>query len=358
MNAMARDLRLFSLSGAVLTAAGLLPGALRAQPMPAQMRAVLAQEYQFPASELDRAEQGQAVARMVPTASGDDVRMAGVIRILVSSDDFVRAYRQIETFEVSKEVRQTGRFSSPPVEADIAGYHLADFTKSELEACRPGRCSYKLPAWLMKDLHAKIDWAAPDAEVRAKALIRQHWIAYVRRYQEQGDPALAVYFDTPAPYSLAEGLRSVISASKGLWSHLPDLAAYVEGYPQHKPAGTDDFFYWQDAAFGLKHVLRTQHVVIQKLPNPGDAHYAIVSKMLFATHYFRAALEFKYVYPVRTAAGQPAIYLMACQRSYVDGMTGLRGAILRKIAESRSPASMAANLDLGRKQLERARRTQ
>lgn len=329
-------------------------GAVCAQPMPAQMRAVLEREYQFPSSELDKVERGEAVARMVQTQRPDDVRMAGVIRIQVSSEEFIRAYRQIETFEVSKEVRHTGRFSSPPSEADIANFNSTDFTKKELQACRPGRCSYKLPAWLMADLQAKVDWNAPDAEARAKALIKHHWIAYVKRYQQQGDSALAVYYDTPAPYSLADGLRAVLSASRGLWSQLPDLATYVESYPRNKPAGVDDFFYWQEAAFGLKHVLRTQHVIIQKLPNPGDPHYAIVSKMLFATHYFRAAFEFKYVYPVRTASGQQAIYLMACQRSFVDGMTGLRGAILRKVAESRSPASMQENLEQGRTQLERA----
>ncbi|HEY3441942.1 MAG TPA: hypothetical protein VGK29_14360 [Paludibaculum sp.] len=322
------------------------------------MRAVMESEYQFPSSELDKVERGEAVARMAPTHSPDDVRMAGVIRIQVSSDEFMRAYRHIETFEVSKEVLHAGRFSSPPSEADIEGFNSTDFTKRELQACRPGHCSYKLPAWLMEDLQAKINWDAPDAEARAKALIKQHWIAYVKRYQQQGDSALAVYYDTPAPYSLAEGLRAVLSASRGLWSQLPDLATYVESYPRHKPAGVDDFFYWQEAAFGLKRVLRTQHVIIQKLPNAGDPHYAIVSKMLFATHYFRAAFEFKYIYPVRTASGQQAIYLMACQRSFVDGMTGIRGAILRKIAESRSPASMKENLELGRTQLERAHRAQ
>ena len=343
---------------AVIVFLSLCTGAAHAQPMPAQMRAVLENEYQFPSSELDQVERGEAVARMAPGRSSDDVRMAGVIRIQVSSDEFMRAYRQIETFEVSKEVRHTGRFSSPPSEADIAHFNSTDFTKRELQACRPGRCAYKLPAWLMEDLHAKINWDAPDAEMQAKALIKMHWIAYVKRYQQQGDSALAVYYDTPAPYSLADGLRAVLSASRGLWSQLPDLATYVESYPRHKPAGVDDFFYWQEAAFGLKHVLRTQHVIIQKLPNPGDAHYAIVSKMLFATHYFRAAFEFKYVYPVRTASGRQAIYLMACQRSFVDGMTGIRGAILRKIAESRSPASMKENLELGRTQLERARHGQ
>ena len=41
-------------------------------------------------------------------------------------------------------------------------------------------------------------------------------------------------------------------------------------------------------------------MLIQKLALPGDPHYAIISKMLFASHYFRAAIELQYLYPVRT----------------------------------------------------------
>ena len=74
--------------------------------------------------------------------------------------------------------------------------------------------------------------------------------------------------------------------------------------------------------------------------------------MLFATHYFRAAIEFYYVYPVRSETGQPAVYFVAAQRSYVDGLTGVKGAILRRIAQSRSPDSLAAHLNLAKQQLE------
>jgi hypothetical protein len=75
--------------------------------------------------------------------------------------------------------------------------------------------------------------------------------------------------------------------------------------------------------------------------------------MLFATHYFRAAIEFNYVYPVKTSTGEPAVYFIAAQRSYVDGMTGAKGAILHKIAQGRSPASLASNLELAKQNLER-----
>jgi len=320
------------------------------------MRDALASEFQFSSSDLSKAEAGKAVAKIVPTGKPDDVRMAGVVLVHVSSADFIRALRAIEHFASGNEVRQTGRFSSPPKEEDFAGYHLPILNKAELFACRPGNCAYKMPAQAMEDLRMKVDWTSPDANARAEVMVHKLIIQYLLDYQKRGDAALAIYDDARAPYSVADGLHSLIGGEARLWSRFPDLLHYAESYPKDKPAGTDDFFYWQEAAFGLKHVVRLQHVLIKKVPMASqEPHYAIISKMLFATHYFRAAMEFDYVYPVRSEAGEPALYFVAAQRSYIDGLTGVQGAILRRIAESRSPASLAANLDLARQQLERER---
>jgi hypothetical protein len=321
--------------------------------MPAEMRDALVAEFQFSPSDLAKAQTGKAIAKMVSTGQPDDVRMAGVVLVHVSSADFIHAFRDIEHFAAGKEVRATGRFSSPPAESDFKGYHLPDLSRAELFACRPGSCSYKMPAQAMEDLRTKVDWNAPDANTQAETLIHHLLVARLLDYQRRGDPALAVYYDSRAPYSVAEGLHSLIGSETRLWTRFPNLLRYAEGYPNDKPSDADDFFYWQEAAFGLKHVVRLQHVIIQKLPKVSDEpHYAIISKMLFATHYFRAAIEFDYIYPVRTDAGKPAVYFVAAQRSYVDGLTGAKGAILRRVAESRSPASLAANLNLAKQQLE------
>ncbi len=326
-----------------------------AQSMPPEMRDALVSEFRLSPSDLAKVESGKAFSKIVPTGKPDDVRMVGVVLVHVSSETFINAFRDIEHFEIGKEVQRTGRFNSPPTEADFGGYHLPDLSKTDLFECHPGSCAYKMPAEAMESLRTKIDWTAPDANARAEALIHKLLIAHMLDYQRRGDPALAVYYDTPAPYSVAEGLHSLIGGEVGLWNRFPSLLRYAERYPQDKPADTDDFFYWQEAAFGLKHLLRLQHVMIQKVPSASAAHYAIISKMLFATHYFRAAIEFNYIYPVRSDAGEPAVYFVAAQRSYVDGLTGTKGAILRRIAESRSPASLAANLDLARQQLDRKR---
>ncbi len=322
------------------------------QSIPALFRDGLQAEFRFTDADFAKVEAGEAVARMVPTGRPDDVRMAGIVQIRTTPEAYIAAVRDIEHFQMSKEVILVHRFSSPAVESDLAEFPLPDFTKAELLACRPGHCAIKMPAEEMEILRNRIDWNAPDATERAGALVRQRIVLYINRYLREGDPALAVYYDTPAPYSVAEGLRSLIGSEMRIAQAMPALIRFASDFPAHRPPGTEDFLYWQEAAFGLKHVLRTQHVLIQKLP---EGHYAIISKMLFATHYFRAAVEYSYIYPVRMPSGEPAIYLATSQRSYVDGMTGVKGAIIRRIAESRSPATLANNLRLAKEFLENRR---
>jgi hypothetical protein len=329
----------------------LLPAVALCQALPADVREGFQAEFQFSPEDFAKVESGRAVARMIPTGRPDDVRMAGIVLIKTSSERFIKAFNDIEQFEASPEVVQTHRFSSPPAASDLTDYH-ADFKKPDVLACHPGHCSYKLPVEAMTNLQKDIDWDAPDANAKADEFVRQRFAAYINNYRLNGDRALAVYYDTPQPYSLAEGLHSLIGSESQIADVIPALLRFASDYPANRPPNTEDFFYWQEAAFGLKHVLRAQHVIEQKLPVPGDPHYASVSKMLFASHYFRAAIEFMYAYPVRTPSGEPAIYLISAQRSYIDGMTGVKGAFIRKIAQGRSPAKLAENLELAKQRLE------
>ena len=326
--------------------------AAHSQSIPTDLRKVLTGEFVFSENELRKVESGQPVGKLLTSASPDDLRLIGAVLIEVDSPTFIRAYKDIVHFEVGKEVRRAGKFSEPPALADLKDFHWPDLNQKDVLACKPGRCDYKLPASVMQEFKTKLDWSAHDASAQADALIRQIWIDYLNRYRQQGDRALTVYYDTESPFAVADGLKKLIDTFPVAREKLPELVRYLTQYPQAKPAGVEEFFYWQEAAFGLKPVIRTSHVIIQELPREGGSHYAIASKMLFASHYFRAGLEFKYVYPVRTSAGKPAVYFVTYQRSYVDGMTGLTGSVLRKIAPGRSQASLIENLRLAKQGLE------
>jgi len=322
------------------------------QSLPADLRSTLADTFHFTPDQLKRMERGEPVARLLTGDSPDDLQLIGVVLIKQRPEEFIRAYKDIAHFEVARQVRRTGKFSDPPKESDLEGFRVPDLNQKDLLACGPGNCAYKLSASVMEDLKKNVDWSAPDAEERANLRVRKLWIEYLNQYQRRGDRALAVYDDTPRSFPVAAGLKQLIGDATVVEARDPELIRYLQEYPDCRPPNTEDFFYWQEAAFGLKPVVRASHVTIQKLPQPGGAHYLVASKMLFATHYFRAAIEFKYLYPVRTTSGQPAFYFVSYQRSFVDGMTGFTGAILRRIVPGRTQASLIENLQLAKQRLE------
>ena len=97
------------------------------------MRDVLTSEFRFTPADIAKIEGGRAVAKIAATGRLDDIRMAGAVLIKVSSRDFIKAFRDVEHFQMSKEVIRTGRFSNPAVEADVAGFHLPDL-KADIAA--------------------------------------------------------------------------------------------------------------------------------------------------------------------------------------------------------------------------------
>jgi len=322
------------------------------QPLPGDLRDTLATRFSLSAADLQKIEAGEAFGKLISGDRVDDLQLLGIILVRTDPERFIRAYKDIAHFEDTKEVRFTAKFSNPPKMTDLDGFRIPDLDADRIRACRPGDCAYKLPDWVMREFQTKIDWSRPDAQAKADALVRKTWIDYLNRYRLQGNPALTVYYDTPTPFSVADGVKQLIGELTVARNRLPEFIRYLQEYPNARPPDTEDFFYWQEASFGLKPVVRTSHVIIEKLPRPDGTHYVIASKMLFATHYFRAAIELKYVYPVRSPDGRPALYLIAYQRSYVDGMTGVTGAFLRHIVPGRSQESLIRNLKLAKDRLE------
>ncbi len=324
----------------------------RSQALPPDLRAVLVNEFHFKDADISKLQEGQPVARIIHGDAPDDIRLAGAVLIDVDSEKFIQAYKDIAHFEIGKEVIRTGTFSDPPVEADLKDFHAPDLNRKDVMACRPGKCVYKLPLYAIQDLQTKVDWSAPDARQQADAIIRTLWIGFLTRYRHEGNRALSTYYDSPEPFSVAQGLKDLTESFTVVKAKAPEMVRYLDAYPNEKPPDTEEFFYWQEAAFGLKPIVRSSHVVIERISSPEGSHYVIASQMLFASHYFRAAVEFKYVCPVVTASGKPAVYFVTYQHSYVDGMTGLSGSILRRVVPGRSQASLIENLRLAKQTVE------
>jgi hypothetical protein len=122
---------------------------------------------------------------------------------------------------------------------------------------------------------------------------------------------------------VADEFRSMVDRLPRLGADMPDLKAYLLGYPDATLPNSTEFTYWQEAEFGLKPIVRVNHLVIQKRPD----RTVVASKMLYASHYFWTALEIRVLVP--DAARGTGFWFVMVNRGMSDGLSGFSGKIVR-----------------------------
>jgi hypothetical protein len=132
-----------------------------------------------------------------------------------------------------------------------------------------------------------------------------------------------------------------------LTEYLPDLKRYLIGFPTVTLPNTDSFIYWQEAKFGLKPTIRVNHLTIVQEPT----HAAVVSKMLYASHYFWTAIELRVL--VADPERGPGFWFASVNRSRSDGLSGFTGTLLRGKVRSEAEKGMMAVLRATKSGLER-----
>lgn len=298
--------------------------------VPADVRALLVSALALTESQLAQVHDGQPVAVAATPTVDREIVVGGAIRMAVPASRLVALIRDIERLERGSGFLATHRFSTPPGPADVAALRLPDQDVASLRGCRPGHCAVKLGQAAFDEL-ARVDWRAPDAAEQAHALARRMALTYLADYTTGGNRALAVYRDTSSPIDIAGELDDMVRRWGVVTALLPEVAAYLLDYPNHRPLRVDDFFYWSLAEFGLKPVLRLNHVVVHPTGRTGGLQYVVTTKQLYASHYFHAALEVRALFddPERPGRGH---YLVVVNMARSDGLTGLFGGFVRSRA--------------------------
>ena len=122
-----------------------------------------------------------------------------------------------------------------------------------------------------------------------------------------------------------------------------------------RPSGAEDVFYWSTVDFGLKPTVRVNHVIIYPLAaRPSGVSHVIAIKQLYASHYFHAALELRFLVDDESRANRRGFCLVSLTRSRVDGTTGLKGSLLRPVISRRSRGAVRGYLEHLKRQVERA----
>ena len=161
-----------------------------------------------------------------------------------------------------------------------------------------------------------------------------------------------MYVDKPTPTDVSKQFAYMLSYSKALPTYLPDFYQYLLTYPQAKPANVENSFYWAKVKFGLKPTLRVVHVLTMQGSRSDPIAYAIAEKQLYSSHYFETALDLAFCVRDTGDPKQPGFFLIMVMGSEQAGLTGPKGAIVRKAAVGRSVSNLQNALTTIKKTLE------
>ena len=330
-----------------------LGGVISAQTLPPRLRQTLTSHLTASDENLRMLEGGGIVSYAIDTNSPDKMKLVGMVRVWATPEAFVKRYRNIEMFESAPGISASRKFSIAPKESDLNQMALSAAAAAELKDCKPGSCAFKLDDAGVKRIGEKVAWGAPEEAAQASAVIRSLWLQNLKRYQAMGNAGLPVYHDSPEYFSVEQGLNDLLADSGPLKEYAPQLGEYLRKYPHSRNRSIDNFFYWQAGTFGLKPVDRVSHVAIQRTSSPFGDTYVIAAKMLFASHYFRSGLEFRYLIPGQDQRTGGMHYLILVQSSHVDGMDGWQGRLLRPIVLKKSLDAMERYLEAVKEKIER-----
>lgn len=93
------------------------------------------------------------------------------------------------------------------------------------------------------------------------------------------------------------------------------------------------------SVFGLKPTIRLNHAVMYRGRTQGREFATLAIKQLYATPYFHTALDVSACITDGTN-GLPGFYLLTLKGSHQEGLTGVRGSLLRRVVVGKTRDSL------------------
>lgn len=316
-------------------------------PLPTLLNDYVTRHVKLTPAQKTQLSQGHPVTRILDGDPSREVGVFGAIWIRAPLDRYVAAIRDIEQFEKGGNFIVTKKISTPPRLGDFAELKLPPDDVADLRTCRVGSCEMKLGEAALVRIRKEIDWSTPTAAADAERLARQLAFDYVNGYLEGGNDRLAAYRDSSRPTFVGRELASMVERMPALSEYLPDVKRYLLGFPKVTLPNTESILYWQEAKFGLKPTIRINHLAIVQEPT----HVVVVSKMLYASHYFWTALELRVLAPDESRGG---FWFVSVNRSRSDGLSGFVGSLIRGKVRGEADKAMQAVLKSTKTRLEGA----
>lgn len=292
-------------------------------------------------------------AEPLVSPASDGVALIGSIWVEAPAAFYLDWAASFADFDRGSSVQAVRRLSNPPRLSDFDGMTLSKTELRDLSRCRVGDCALQLDAASINRV-AAVDWRAPGAEARATAVIREMMFGIASRYAGIGDAGLPNYHDSKRTTDVADICASLLDEEAASGLTPPELLAYLGGRPGDALPRSTSYLFWTTNTFGLKPTTRLNHTVVYRGAGDGTAGI-VVTKMLYATHYFHGGLELRHV--MADPAAPDRFLLVDVTRTRSDGLTGLTGAVIGDTVRRRGLESLRKYLRFTKHAVEQRHRT-
>lgn len=322
---------------------------LRASELPRKFEDLLRDQIGFTAGQLQRVHRGTVLARVLSETTREEVAVAGLIYARVPWDFVLHEVEDIENFKKGSEVLQIRKFRQPPQEQDIRYLSMPSADLAALSKCRPGDCGVKISSDMMK----KIAVQRGQTESNVNSLFQTVFFQYFTDYLNRGRDALITYQDKQPAVSLASATSSIAQQfswlryySPGVWRSLQDQSPTEHATPE-----LNGFYYWSKEKLALKPVVSLTQTSVWHSSDQQPQMAVILSRQLYASHYFEGSIGLTIVFQDPSSAGRGA-WIVYVNRSRVDAFGGWFGGAKRAMVNARLPAGLRKNLTQIRTKLE------
>ena len=290
----------------------------------------------FGESDLPLLRNGETTVRILPTDNKSELAVCGLAPLTASAEMFLDSFRKNLVRKTNSAILEIGAFSQTPRLEDLQALTIEDSDIEDLRACNVGDCQLKLSRSMISGFKTNVDWNAPNYKTQAAEVFKRMLVEYVVDYLARGETALIRYADKPQIAGVAEGYQQLVRDS-----------GYEELTGPSAPAKTrfelvEKMIVWSKLNFGLKPVININDVAIYKDVQNPLSQVLIVSKQIYANHYFDASLALTAY--IRTSGEVRSSYLFYENRSLIDGLGGPLGKIKRGVVEHRALTALSSFL--------------
>ena len=320
-----------------------------AQSQPQTSKDFLRKYLAFSEADIAALDKGELVTKLPKVADQREVAAFAAVRVNARPEQLAMQFRDIVRWKKGDSVPEIGKFSNTPLISDLAGLTIEPEDIKVLKKCKPGSCDIKLSAASMEQLVKGTNWGAENYQGQAENLFKKMLIDYVGTYKTGGNRYLVNYADQKQVLKLQDDFSSLLKESNYVTEYAPELAAYIDKFPNAQLPGSEDFVYWSKEKFGIQPVISMTHVTIFPRRRGNTNEVLIASKQLYATHYFESSVAFTMMLP---REGEEGSYLLYLNRSRSDTLRGFFSGITRLFISGHVRDGAAKSLQLAKDRLE------